>query len=506
MYLLALDIGTTGCRSVIYTHDGIPVSLAYEEYNPSQRFHPKPGYEEMNPDVLWDIVVRTIRKSISNENIRSRDVQALGITGIMGAWMVMGKNHKWLYPCIWTGDSRAREPIAKIMKEFEGIKDKDVSPSRLRRSARLTWFRKTMPDLYSQTLNFLNPEDYIVYKLCGRIVTDYCSAHFIGPFDPFKKKWDSKCLEIAGIDEVLMPETKPSSAIAGEVGSDVSEKTSLARGTPIVLGGYDVICGALGVGAIEEGIASDVTGTVEQTAYTVPENFLRKLDKLPTAPLWGGCHVAEDKYYVTGGIGRSSGPILRWYRDTFADEEQRDAKKKNKDVYDILTEMASKAEPGSKKLLLLPDFMFSNHGEGVLIGLSFEHSKNEIIRAILEGASFRMKEYIDRSEELGLKTTELRALGGGAKSSLWLQIKADIFQKTVIAPVITEATSLGAAILAGIGIDVYKDAAEGVRRAYRVKEIHKPDERRSKVYERYYNIYRRLRPTLEGIFSDLASL
>jgi xylulokinase len=286
----------------------------------------------------------------------------------------------------------------------------------------------------------------------------------------------------------------------------VSEKTGLARGTPIVLGGYDVIVGGLGVGAIEEGIASDVTGTVEQTAYTVPESFIKKLDEIPSLPLWGGCHVAKDKYYVTGGIGRSSGPILRWYRDTFASEERKDAQEKNKDVYDILTEMASKAEPGSKKLLLLPDFMFSNHGEGVLIGLSFEHSKNEIIRAILEGATYRMKEYIERVEEAGLKTTELRALGGGAKSSLWLQIKADVFQKTVIAPVVTEATSLGAAILAGIGVKVYRDAAEGVQRAYRVKEVHKPDEERSKLYERYYQVYKRIRPTLEGMFNDLAAL
>jgi xylulokinase len=239
---------------------------------------------------------------------------------------------------------------------------------------------------------------------------------------------------------------------------------------------------------------------VEQVAATVPSDYLKKIG--PEHRVFFGCHVARGRYFATGGIP-TAGSLFRWYRDNFGREEMKEAEEKGLDVYDILAGEASTAEIGSGKLLVLPNFF----GEGAMIGFDLSHGRKEVIRAILEGITFGMKKYIEESfESTGINVSELRAIGGGAKSDLWLQIKANVINRRIIVPSVTESTSLGAAMMAGIGVGIYKDEDDAVEKTFKKRKMFTPEPDAVERYEEFYRIHKDLEETLRPIFSRLSSL
>ncbi len=253
----------------------------------------------------------------------------------------------------------------------------------------------------------------------------------------------------------------------------------------------------------------DATGTVE--CIGVLQKELTLTEKMRLQGYAVHPYVIDDKYFMFG-FNPSGGVILRWFRDNFAQEEKEEAKTKKMDVYDILTHKASTAPVGSTELFLLPYFegsgtpTFNRKARGAFLGLTLAHSKREVIRAILEGLTYELRSNIEAIEEHGTKITELRAIGGGAKSEFWLQLKANITNRRVTVPKVTEAAALGAAVLAGVGAKTYKGAEAAIKMIYKEKETFVPEPGLARVYGRYYQLYRKLYGAVKGIFDEIEAV
>ena len=508
MYLMGLDVGTTGCKAIIFTQKGRIVSSSYGEY---KLYHRRPEWSELNPSEVWDTIVKTVRESIEGA-VDPKRIAAVSTCVLGEAFIPLDKDGNPLYWSMTTFDARAEEQTkwweenfgAEEMYKITGQPLTSYMP--IYTLPKIQWLRENEPKLYRETSKLLCWEDYVNFKLCGKAAIDLSVATRTMMLDIRRKRWSTEILELAGIDESLLPEVYPSGTPIGEVTHEASEETGLAEGTLVVTGGHDQPCGALGAGVIETGPAMDATGTVECIGVLQPS--LTLTEKLRIQGFAVHCYVIENEYFMFG-FNPCGGVILRWFRDNFAEAERREAKEKGLSVYDILTGEASEAPPGSLGLFLLPYFegsgtpTFNRKARGTILGLTLAHGRREVIRAILEGLTYELRNNIEAIEEQGTEITELRAIGGGARSRFWLKLKADITKRRVVVPNVTEAAALGAAILAGVGAGVYSDAREAVREIYSVKESFTPSVEAGRIYDRYYRVYRMIYGALRDVFEEI---
>ena len=512
MYLLGLDVGTTGCKAVIFNQSGEVVSSAYGEY---QLYHRRPERSELNPEEVWKAVIGTIRTSVEKGKVDSKHIAALGTSVLGEAFLPIDRDGRWLSWSMTTFDARAEEQTRWWEESFGANEIYRITGQPLTSSMpiytlpKIQWLRENEPELYKKTWMFLGWEEYINLKLCGRPVTDYSVATRTMMFDIRKKTWSSEILEKAQIYESLLPEVQPSGTVVGEVSRGAAEETGLSEGTLVVTGGHDQPCGALGAGITETGPAMDATGTVECIA--VIQKGLTLTESMRLQGFAVHCYVIDGKYFMLG-FNPSGGVILRWFRDNFAEKDKEEAKKMGVDVYDLLTREASKAPPGSVELFLLPYFegsgtpTFNRKARGVFLGFTLAHSKREVVRTILEGLTYELRNNIEAIEKHGTDITELRAIGGGAKSKFWLQLKADITERKVVVPNVTEAAAMGAAILASVGAKIYSRAEEAVRAIYRERETFTPVVETGNTYEKYYRLYKKLYGAFKNVFDEIEEI
>ncbi len=512
MYLLGLDVGTTGCKSIIFSPDGEIASSAYGEY---KLYHRRTGWSELNPEEVWNTTKETIRRSIKNGKIDRKQIVALSTSVLGDAFIPVDKAGNPLYWSMTTVDARATQQTRWWEENFGADRIYRITGQPLTSSMpiyplpKIQWLREYEPDVYEKTAMFLCWEDYVNMKLCGRPVIDFSVASRTMMFNIVKKEWSREILETAELDENLLAETQPAGTVVGHISSKASEETGLSEKTLVVTGGHDQACGALGAGIVESGPAMDATGTVECIGV-----ILKTLSLTEQARIQGFAvhhYVIEDKYFLFG-FNPTSGVILRWFRDNFAEKEREEARKNNVDVYDLLMSSAAEAPLGAKELFFLPYFegsgtpTFNRKARGVFLGLTLAHSKNDILRAMLEGLSYELRRNIEAIEKQGTEIVEIRAIGGGARSSFWSQLKADITGRPLVVPDVTEAASLGAAILAGVGAGIYESAEEALKRVYKVRLRFSPRAENTKRYDRYYDIYRKIYMPLTGIFNDISKL
>ena len=512
MYLLGLDVGTTGCKSVIFSPDGNIISSAYGEY---KLYHRKPGWSELNPEEVWNTTRETIRRSIDEGKINPKEIAALSTSVLGDAFIPVDDAGAPLYWSMTTVDARATEQTRWWEENFGPDRMYRITGQPLTSSMpiyplpKIQWLREHEPDVYRRAAMFLCWEDYVNMKFCGKPVVDFSVASRTMMFDIVKKEWSREILEAAELTEDLLPETQPAGTVIGQLTSEAAEETGLSEKTLVVTGGHDQACGALGAGIVQSGPAMDATGTVECIGV-----ILKALSLTEQARLQGFAvhhYVIEDKYFLFG-FNPTSGVVLRWFRDNFAEKEREEAGKRGINVYDLLTSMAAKSPLGAKELFLLPYFegsgtpTFNRKARGVFLGLTLAHSKNEVLRAMLEGLSYELRTNIEAIERQGTEITEIRAIGGGARSAFWSQLKADITGKPLVVPNVTEAAALGAAMLAGVGAGIYENVEEASRRVYREKSRFSPRDENVKRYDRYYGVYRKIYEPLIKVFDEIYTL
>jgi len=493
------------------------ISIASREYE-NAFIYPKPDWCEYDPEKFWKIIASCIRECIQKSGISPKDIDALS-TSVSGESIIpMGRDGKPVYNGInWTDRrSRSYERQRKALDEKVGalrvyeITGYPLNP--VPSSVRILWLKDELPEVYGNIWKVMLWEDFVNWKLTGEDVMSYSTAASSQLFDIRSKKWSSEMLEALDISIDILPECLPSGEIVGEVCSEASRETGLAKGTLVATGGWDQSCGALGAGVVEEGEACNTTGTVECITPVTKNPVLN--EKTLSTGLYCSPYVAEGVYAYFAWFP-TSGAILKWFRDNFAEKEIDLAYETGQDVYDILTAKAEESKPGAGGLLLLPYFEGSGVGQppafnidarGALIGLRLSHGKNDVIRAILEGVAFQTRIMVESVEELGVKIRELRAIGGGAKSRLWMQIKANVMKKRIILPDVAEAGTLGAAILASVASKAYSDLTQAVKRMCRDKTVFYPQSEVVEAYEKIYGIYKDIYPTLLPIFAKIASI
>jgi xylulokinase len=491
---LGIDIGTTGCKASVFSHEGKPLSFAYDEYDIER---PRPGWSEMNPNTVWARVRRTIGAAVGAA--RSEPVEALAVSSMGEAMVPVGKDRRILGPSLLMIDSRGEEYLPRLQKSIGAEKLYRINGNILGTQyslPKLMWIRDNTPEVYSQAWKFLLWSGFVAFMLGAEPCVDHSLASRTLLFDVDARAWSKEIAEASGIDLGKLPDPVQAGSRIGSVSAAVAAELGLPAGTPIIAGTHDQCANAVGCGVIEAGFGMSGMGTY---LTFVPVFSGRK----PAASMmrWGlntEYHAAPDRF--VSFIYNQGGLLLKWFRDTFARADREAAEKAGADVYERLIREVPK---GPSSVLVLPHFTFTGPPEfigdssGVIVGLKLDTTRGDILKGIMEGAIFYHKEVVNSIAENAIEMRELRAVGGGSKSDAWLQVCADILGKPMVRARVTEAGCLGAAILAGTGIGGFSTLAEGVRAMVDLGERFEPDPARQDLYRERYERYRALWPLMK---------
>jgi len=496
MSLMGLDIGTTGTKVIIFNEEGKILASAYREY---PLYHPEPGWSELDADEVWSNVVCAIREATS----RTRDkVEALAISTQGEALTPVDRNGKALGACIVTFDNRSSENERKFLRRISRMDLFRITghpPAQIYTLFKLLWWKEHHPKVFGRAWKFLLWEDYACYKLTGRPAIGAPNAARTNLYDVRKKKWSEKILGLSGIDENKLSEVHPAGTIAGEVTARASKETGLPAGAKVVAGAHDQPAGALGAGVIKAGVGMDATGTVECVCLASPRLIINKTmldNNLCCYP------HASAGLFVTLAFNFTGGALLKWYRDNFCEAEIQEAHRKGKDVYDIIfSEVAD--EPTN--ILTLAHFAptgtpyFDPDPTGAIVGLSNATDKSVFIKGLLEGICYEIKMNLHLIRKAGFRVNELRAIGGGAKAPKWLQLKADMYKTKIVTLAVSEAASLGMAMLAGTAVGKYGSIEEAVKILVRSGKAYYPNRKRAAYYDEQFEKYRKLYPAFKKL-------
>ncbi len=501
MSLLGIDVGTTGCKVIAFQEDGTVLAQAYGEYPLT---HPQPGWSELDANVVWENIATGIRRVASQT--ASDPIEAISVASQGEAVTPVSADGAVLANAITTFDARTAGICAALKQQITPLEVMQITGmpmSDIHTLAKLIWIQRNQPDLYRKTWKFLGFEDFVYFKLGVSPVVDHSLAARTMAFDIITKTWSEKMLGLADIDGSLFPDTAPSGTPIGEVSAQMSAELGLPRGVVCVTGGHDQPCGALGAGIIRSGEVMDATGTVECIAPAFTEPVIN--EEMINGNFACYPHVVEG-LYVTLGFVSSGGVILRWFRDTLAEAEVAHAAAEGADVYDLLMETLPDA-PGTA--MLLPHFTGSGtpyldlESKGAIVGLTLSTTKAELLKAILEGISYEIKQNLTMLQDAGVVINEVRAIGGGAKSEKWLQLKADMFGKKVIALDISEGVCLGTAILSGTAIGKYESVDAAVEQLVTPRNVYHPRTEISRIYDERLKTYAQIYPALQALNYDL---
>jgi len=494
MSLLGLDVGITGCKAVAFSLRGETLAQAYREY---PLYQPQPGWMELDPTEVWNAVKDVICRV--TQATPEDPVRALSISTHGESVVPVDAQGRPLYRFITAIDTRAAEQ-ARWWEERLGkerifrITGMPLHP--MYTVNKLMWLRQHEPDIFASAHRFLCMQDFLFHQLGLPPTMDYTLAARTMAFDVMRLAWSEEILGLAQLEVKRLSRVLPSGTVIGEVPRSVAGELGLAPGAVGVTGGHDQPSGALGCGAIAEGIAMDSTGTVECVAVASPRLVLREelmRSNLPSAP-----HTAPNMYLVLG-YSSTGGALLRWYRDNFAIAEKQEAERTGQDVYDLILQQAA---PGPSPVLILPHFVGSGtpwmdaDSKGAILGLDLSTTRGQVIKSILDSVTYEVKLSVDAMEAAGIAVRELRAFGGGAKSPLWLQTKADIFGKPILAVAVSEAPCLGVAILAGVATGAFSSIEEGLAQMVRIKRTYEPDMALHERYMEKARIFAQIYPTL----------
>ncbi len=505
-YLLGVDIGTSGSSGVIVDDDLTVVASASTEHEFSV---PNPGWLEHDAeDVWWADFVALARELLDGSAVDPADIAGVGVSAIFAVMQPVDGDGDPLRPAILYGsDTRTTEEIEILTDRIGEERLREACGHRLTFQSvgpKVLWFERNEPDLFERTEKIVDSTGYVVHELTGNYTIDNAIASYFHPmYDPEALDWHEEMVAEVGVTTDMLPEPGWSTDIAGEVTEEAAEETGLEPGTPVTVGTGDALASMVSVGAVDPGEAIFMYGTTGVVFSVVESN------REPEG-LWSGPFVFEDTYHAGGGMA-TSGAVLRWFRDELADAERRRAGEEGVDAYELLDEQAAGVDPGSDGLVLLPYFsgertpITDDSARGSLVGLTLQHTKGHLFRAILEGVGYGFRHHVEAMDDAGIGVDVVRAIGGGARSPLWRQIVSDatgVSQEYVADPL---GSPLGDAFIAGYGVGVFENIGR-VEREIEVTGTTEPNPEPARVYDDYYEVYRDLYPQVRDSMHRLADL
>lgn len=486
-YLLGIDIGTSACKIAVFNREGKVIATANGDY---PVYYPKQGWAEQNPEEWWSAVCGAVKEVLSKGGIAPEDIAGVGIDGQSWSAIAVDKDGRVLTNTpIWM-DTRAADICEELNERIGSDEIFKLSGNSLQPSyttAKIIWYQRNMPEVYADTYKILQSNSYIAYKLTGEMTQDLSQGYGLHCFNMHTGTWDEEMCEALGIPMHLLPEIHPCHEVIGTVNEKAAEECGLAIGTPVVAGGLDAACGTLGAGVIHPGETQEQGGqaggmSICTDQYIADERLIL------------GYHVVPGQWLLQGGT-TGGGGVMRWLEQQFGDYEREEGKRQGRSSLDLFNEMAEKVTPGSDGVVFLPYMsgerspIWDPDAKGVYYGLDFSKTKAHFIRSSMEGVAYALKHNLDVAKEAGAEVSVLRAMGGSANSLLWTQIKSDITGKPIIVPSSDTATTLGAVILAGVGVGMYESFEEAVALTVKEKRFHEPNVENADVYQKNYEVY-----------------
>jgi len=504
-YLMGIDLGTTSCRAIVIEEKGKLIGEGVQDY---PLFHPRPLWAEQNPLDWWEGVKSSVRKAIKNADINPGEIDGIGLSGQMHGLVLLDRNNEVLRNSILWCDQRTDRQCEYIMRKKgrEVVKFTGNPALTGFTLPKIIWVMKEEPEIFKKVHKILLPKDYIRFKLTGEFATEVSDASGTLMLDINKRKWALELLSSFGIPEKMLPSVYESPEVSGKITRESAEQTGLKEGIPVVGGGGDQAASGVGNGIVKEGLVSSTIGT-----SGVVFAFLDQVKTDPLLRTHTFCHAVPGKWHIMG-VMLSAGGSLKWFRDNLGTQEIEIAKLLGKDPYEILSEEASGIKPGSEGLVFLPYLMGERtphpdpYAKGVFFGITPRHTRAHLVRAVMEGVTFGLRDSLDILRKLNIKINEVRASGGGGRSALWRQIQADIFNTEITTININEGSAFGAALLAGAGTGIYKSVEEACSQTIRITSRTEPIKENVRVYEEYYQIYRSLYPKLKDAFVQISAL
>lgn len=505
-YLIGVDLGTSGTKTVLFAEDGTVAASCTIEY---PLYQPQNGWAEQDPLDWWNAVCGTTKAVIAKAGISASEIKGVGLSGQMHGLVMLDKAGNVLRKSIIWCDQRTAKECEEITQKVgaENLIKITANPALTGFTAsKIMWVKNNEPEIYEKCAHILLPKDFIRYKLTGEFATEVSDASGMQLLDVPNRKWSDQVLDALQIEKSLLGKVYESPEITGKVTKAASDLTGLAEGTAVVGGAGDNAAAAVGTGTVQDGRAFTTIGTSGVVfAHT------SKLSIDPKGRVHTFCCAVPGAWHVMG-VTQGAGLSLKWFRDNFCHEEMIAAAGMKKDPYFLMDKQAEEIPIGSDRLLYLPYLMgertphLDPNCRGVFFGLSAMHTRQHLLRAVMEGVTFSQRDSVEVLREMGVSINEMLACGGGGSSPLWRQMLADVYGCPVKTVVSKEGPALGVAILAGAGTGVYSSVQDGCAAVIKTNPPQNPISQNSAEYEKFYNIYRALYPALKNNFSELAKL
>ncbi len=505
-YVIGVDVGTSGAKALLVNEKG---DILYKTFREYPLYSPYPLWTEQDPLDWWEAVVGIFSEIIEKSLVEPGDIKAIGFSGQMHSMVLLDKNYNVIRPAILWSDQRTEKECKYVMellgeeRIMELISNPVLPGFTL---GKILWVRNNEPENYEKIYKVLLPKDYIRFKMTGELFMEITDAAGTAYFSVKEGKWADELLKALDIPQEFFPPICNSYEVCGETTEEFERLTGIKKGTKVVGGGADNACGAVGAGIIKEGRMLSSIGT---SGVVLTPTSIHRYDSEGRVHTFN--HAVNNMWYFMG-VELSAGMSLRWYRETGGILETAISSFLKKDPYDILAEEASFSPVGSNGVIFLPYLSGERtphkdpFARGVFFGMSISTKRGDMIRAIMEGVTFGLMDGLSIMEMLGVKIDEVRAIGGGAKSLLWQKIQADVFGHPLSIMEKDEGPAYGAAILAGVGASMFKDIEEGVEALVKVEKIVEPDKENTEKYKDYYELYKKLYPSLKNRFEELKIL
>src|ERR1051325_8661458 len=497
MKLLGIDVGTGGTRAVVIDDSGRVVASATDEHAPFAS--PQTGWAEQDPQDWWRACRVAVRSALSQSGLGGEEIGGVGLTGQMHGTGLLDERDRVLRPALIWCDLRT-DAQCRAITELVGAErliELTLNPALPGFSLpKLLWVREHEPELWARVHSILLPKDYIRLCLTGERATDVADASGTLMLDVTRRKWSAEMLDGAEIDERWLPAVYESPEVTGRISAEGAAATGLREGTPVVAGAGDQAAGAVGMGIVRPGMVSATIGTSGVVFAATAQPSLDPQGRVHTF-----CHAIPARWHVMG-VTQAAGLSLRWFRDRFGAVGAEDGR----DVYDRVSEEAAGTPPGADGALWAPYLMgertphLDPYARAALVGLTASHTRGHILRAIMEGVAFSLRDTLTIFNEMSVPVETIRLGGGGAKGALWRQIQADVYGRAGEIVEAEEGGGYGAALLGGGGGGVWPTVDAACEGVVRVASRVEPDAETIALMNQQYKMFRALYPALRDIF------
>jgi xylulokinase len=499
MNCLGIDVGTGGTRAVLIDDQGRIVAAATATHAPFAS--PEIGRAEQDPNDWWRAAVIAIREVLASEGVRAEEIGAVGLSGQMHGAVLLDEHDQVVRPAIIWCDQRTESQCRELTEQIGSARliELTCNPALTGFTLpKLLWVREHEPANWRRLRTVLLPKDFVRLQLTGSKATDVADASGTLLFNVRERKWSTEMLGAVEMDVRLLPSVYESSQVASVVSTAGAALTGLKVGTPVVAGAGDQAAGAVGMGIVSAGTVSATIGTSGVVFAVTDRPSLDSMGRVHTF-----CHAIPNRWHVMG-VTQAAGLSLRWFRDQFGVTSED-----GRDPYAVLTDEAATVPAGANGVLWAPYLMgertphLDPHARAALVGLTASHTRAHVIRAILEGVAFSLRDCFEIFREIGVPVETIRLGGGGARSSLWRQIQADVYGHEVQIVAVEEGAAYGAALLAAVGLGLWPDVDRACAAVVRVAKVLTPTPSAVALLEKQYQAFRHLYPALRLVTKDL---